>query len=37
MRQIIEMVRKTAPRTKENLFRSMTNIHKDYLPIKGLG
>lgn len=37
MRQIIEMVRKTSPRAKENLFRSMTNIHKDYLPIKGIG
>jgi len=37
MRRIIEMVRKTSPRAKENLFRSMTNIHKDYLPIKGMG
>ncbi len=37
MRQIIEMVRKTSPKAKETLFRSMTNIHKDYLPIKGIG
>ena len=37
MRKIIEMARKTAPKAKENLFRSMTNIHKDYLPIKGIG
>lgn len=37
MRRIIEMARKTSPRAKENLFRSMTNIHKDYLPIKGIG
>jgi len=37
MRKIITMVKKTSPRVKENLFRSMTNIHKDYLPIKGMG
>lgn len=37
MRKIIEMAGKTSPKTKENLFRSMTNIHKDYLPIKGIG
>ncbi|MCX5687890.1 MAG: tRNA 2-thiocytidine(32) synthetase TtcA [Candidatus Omnitrophica bacterium] len=37
MHKIIEMVKKTSPRVKENLFRSMTNIHKDYLPIKGIG
>lgn len=37
MRRIIEMAGKTSPRAKENLFRSMTNIHKDYLPIKGMG
>jgi hypothetical protein len=37
MRRIIEMARKTSPRAKENLFRSMTNIRKDYLPIKGIG
>ena len=37
MRKIINMVRKTSPKAKENLFRSMTNIHKDYLPIKGMG
>ena len=37
MREIIKMAVKTAPRAKENLFRSMTNIHKDYLPIKGIG
>jgi len=37
MRKIIGMARKTSPKAKENLFRSMTNIHKDYLPIKGIG
>ncbi|MDP2921828.1 MAG: ATP-binding protein [Candidatus Omnitrophota bacterium] len=37
MREIIKKVKKTSPKAKENLFRSMTNIHKDYLPIKGIG
>jgi len=37
MRKMIEMAEKTSPKAKENLFRSMTNIHKDYLPIKGIG
>jgi len=37
MRKIIQMAVKTSPKAKENLFRSMTNIHRDYLPIKGIG
>lgn len=37
MRQIIKNVQKTCPRLKENLFKSMTNVRKDYVPIKGVG
>ncbi|MFA4991429.1 MAG: ATP-binding protein [Candidatus Omnitrophota bacterium] len=37
MRQIMKTVRKTCPRLKENLFKSMTNVREDYVPIKGVG
>ncbi|MFH1854118.1 MAG: ATP-binding protein [Candidatus Omnitrophota bacterium] len=37
MRSIIEGLRKKYPRVKENIFKSMANIRKGYLPIKGIG
>lgn len=37
MRNIIATVKKTCPKIKRNLFKSMANINKDYLPIKGMG
>lgn len=37
MRGIIRKIKKNSPRIKENIFKGLTNIRKDYLPIKGIG
>ncbi len=36
MRKILNDLKKNSPRVKENLFKSMSNLKKEYLPSKGI-